>query len=185
MTAASGVLVLNRAMRSYHRGRRKRAVLQLLVGLGSLGFAAVSLRGGSRSGVDQSDVVNTTPNFEAAAAGEDREGDEEGETIDAEGVDESDVVTPETDLEGVSDGREGDEEGGDIDADDVDESDVVTPGTDLEDVSDGREGDEGTPNGDSVRDDEDTAGSDDPETDDETRENPYSPEDFADGDESA
>ena len=140
LAVVTGVVSLVRAVRSYRKGKRKRAILRALGGLVWIGIALAQRRrsGGGKganlggggegtSDVEQSNVADTGPDLDdvettEGTTGGEATGEEVVDTTDAD-IDESDTA-PELDS--------------DVDAEDFDQSDVV--GTDeVEEMADGEE----------------------------------------------
>lgn len=142
LAAASGVVSLVRAGRTFLRGDRKRGLLQALAGLFWVGVALAQRRSGGAGGgqggarTDVSEVADTSPDVEDAVepGGHDTDhatGEDVVDTTDAD-IDEADTA-PEVD------------ESGDVARDvadaDVDQRDVAG-GTDVEDVAESDDADE-------------------------------------------
>ncbi|MFC4549207.1 MULTISPECIES: hypothetical protein [Halorussus] len=131
LTAATGVVSLLRAGRTFLKGNRKRGLLQALAGLFWVGVAVAQRRGNSGpSGTEMSDVVDTGPDYENVESRErdtdHATGEEVVDTTDAD-IDESDTA-PEVDS--------------DVDAEDVDQRDVADT-DEVETAADSEESGEG------------------------------------------
>lgn len=130
LAAASGVVSLARAGRTFLKGDRKRGLVRLLAGLFWVGVALAQRRGDSgesRSDSAASEVVDTSPDIEdVETGGSDREdhatGNEVVDTTDAD-IDESDTAPEES--------AEVERE---VEDADVDQSDVVET-AEVEDVA--------------------------------------------------
>lgn len=137
LAAASGVVSLVRAGRTFLKGDRKRGVLQALGGLFWLGVALAQRRSDSSGGVstssrspsgdDLSEVADTSPDVADAV----EPGDRDADHATGEGV----VDTTEADIEETDTAPEVES---DVDTDDVDPRDV----TDSTDLADAVEGDQ-------------------------------------------
>ncbi|WP_435179581.1 hypothetical protein [Halorussus sp. AFM4] len=135
LAAASGVVSLVRAGRTFLRGDRKRGLLQALAGLFWVGVALAQRRSGGAGGgsggsrPDASEVADTSPDVEDAVEPGGHEtdhatGEDVVDTTDAD-IDEADTA-PEVD--------ESAEVAADVADADVDQRDVAE-GTDVEDVA--------------------------------------------------
>ncbi|NHN58167.1 MULTISPECIES: hypothetical protein [Halorussus] len=142
LAAASGVVSLVRAGRTFLRGDRKRGALQALAGLFWVGVALAQRRSGGdgggpgRSRTDVSEVADTSPDVEDAVEPGGRDADHATggdvvDTTDAD-IDEADTA-PEID--------ESAEVASDVDEGDVDQRDV-TGGTDVGDAAESGDADE-------------------------------------------
>lgn len=122
--AASGVVSLLRAARTFLKGNRKRGLLQVAVGLFWVGVALSQRRSGSGpSGSELSDVADTGPDLEGVETGERDVEHATGDSV----VDTTDADIEETD---TASGAESDA--------DVDQRDVV----DTDEISEVESGDE-------------------------------------------
>lgn len=122
VTGTLGGVLLLQGIRQLRRGRW-RGLLTLLVGGGFLAGTAYRRKAGT-AGIDQTDVVDTSPDIEDVSAGTDA-----GVEAHASGEEAASVVDTGPDVEDAGSSPE-------IEADDdadVDQSDVVDTGTDVPD----------------------------------------------------